>query len=178
VDVEKHALIYACAQKNIGIAGLTVVILRPDLVGHALPFTPRMLDYRYHVENASMFNTPCTFAVYVAGLVLKWIIRNGGLEGMAARHEQMARKVYDVLDSSALFRNHVLARDRSRINIPFKLTNPELEGRFLAYAEENGIAHLRGNLALGLRASMYNAMEIEGVDRLVQVMTEFERAHA
>ena len=178
IDVEKHALIYACAQKNIGIAGLTVVILRRDVVGHALPFTPRMLDYRHHVENASMFNTPCTFAVYVAGLVLKWAIRNGCLEGMAARHEQMAAKVYVVLDRSALFRNDVLARDRSRINIPFRLTKPELEAPFLAYAEKNGIAHLRGNLALGLRASMYNAMEMEGVDRLVQVMTEFERAHA
>lgn len=178
VDVTRHALIYACAQKNIGVAGLTIVILRDDMVGHALPITPRMLDYRYHVENSSMFNTPCTFAVYVAGLVLKWIMRNGGLEKMERRHKDMAKKVYDFLDGSSLFTNKVLQRDRSRINIPFRLTRPELEPSFIRYTEENGLAHLRGNLALGLRASMYNAMEMQGVDRLIRIMGEFERLNA
>ena len=178
VDVSKHALIYACAQKNLGIAGLTIVIIRDDMVGKALPVTPRMLDYRYHVENGSMFNTPCTFAVYVAGLVLAWIINEGGVPAMERRHQQMAQAVYGFLDRSSLFENRVNERDRSRVNVPFWLRRPELENEFVAFTEQNGLAHLRGNMALGLRASMYNAMEMEGVERLVGVMAEFERMHA
>jgi phosphoserine aminotransferase len=178
VDVASHALIYACAQKNVGIAGLTLVIVRNDLLGKARPGTPRMLDYKVHADNGSMFNTPCTFAIYVAGLVLKWIEKSGGLPEMERRHERMSSMVYDFMDSSSLFVNRVRKADRSRINIPIALSEPELEERFVAFAESNGLKHLRGNLALGVRASMYNAMPIEGVEKLVAVMREFERAQA
>lgn len=177
IDIEKHALIYACAQKNIGVAGLTIVIIRDDLLGRTLPITPRMLNYKYHVEHYSMFNTPCTFAIYVAGLVASWIKRNGGLERMARLHKDMSEMVYGHLDSSSLFENRVHARDRSRINIPFKLRYPDLEENFVKFSEEHGLAHLRGNLTLGLRASMYNAMPAEGVKRLIEVMSEFEKIH-
>jgi phosphoserine aminotransferase len=177
VDVERHALIYACAQKNIGIAGLTIVVIREDLLGRALPFTPRMLDYRVHAENSSMFNTPCTFAIYVAGLILAWISRSGGLDAMARHHADMSARMYEMLDRSRLYENRVRAEDRSRINIPFTLRRPELEPEFIAFAEANGLAHLRGNLTLGVRASLYNAMQIRGVERLIDVMSEFEERH-
>jgi phosphoserine aminotransferase len=177
MDVGRHALVYACAQKNMGIAGLTLVIIREDLLGRALPFTPRMLDYSVHAENRSMFNTPCTFAIYVAGLVLAWIAKSGGLEAMARHHAQKASRMYEMLDRSALYENRVRKADRSRINIPFGLRRPELEQEFVAFVEANGIAHLRGNLTLGLRASSYNAMPLHGVERLIEVMTEFEHTH-
>jgi len=178
IDVSRHALIYACAQKNIGIAGLTLVILREDMLRAAKPFTPRMLDYRVHAESGSLFNTPCTFAIYVAGLVLAWIEREGGLEAMERRHAEAAARVYDLIDRSALYENRVRAADRSRINVPFRLRRPELEREFHAFAQAAGLSHLRGNLALGLRASMYNAMPMRGVERLVEMMAEFERVHA
>lgn len=178
INVSKHALIYACAQKNIGIAGLTVIILRKDLLGKALPFTPRMLNYKEHAANSSMFNTPCTFAIYVAGLVLDWIEKNGGLAEMEKRHLRMSSLVYDFLDRSSLFINQVRRSDRSRINIPFTLADPALEDRFIKFTEDNGLKHLRGNLALGMRASMYNAMPLAGAEKLISVMREFERAHA
>ena len=177
IDVSKHALIYACAQKNIGIAGLTIVIIREDLIGQALPITPRMLNYQYHVENNSMFNTPCTFAIYVAGLVLVWIKKSGGLDMMAKQHAEQASKFYDFLDKSLLYENRVHRPDRSRINIPFKLRRPALEDKFINFSEANSLLHLRGNLRFGLRASMYNAMPMRGVDRLIEVMKEFERAN-
>jgi phosphoserine aminotransferase len=175
VDVKRHALIYACAQKNVGIAGLTIVIIRDDLLGRALPFTPRMLDYRVHAENSSMFNTPCTFGVYVAGLILTWVSRSGGLEAMARHHAEMSARMYEMLDRSGLYQNRVRTEDRSRINIPFSLRRPELESQFIAFAEANGLAHIRGNLTLGVRASLYNAMQLRGVERLIAVMSEFER---
>jgi phosphoserine aminotransferase len=178
IVVAKHALIYACAQKNVGVAGLTIVIIRDEVVGRALPITPRMLDYKCHVDNASMFNTPCTFAVYVAGLVLAWIKKEGGLEAMDKRHREMSAKLYRFLDGSSLFENRVVRDDRSRINVPFKLRRPGLEDKFIEYAKANGLVNLRGNLALGLRASMYNAMTMQGVERLIEAMGEFERIHA
>ena len=178
IDVERHALIYACAQKNIGIAGLTIVVIRDDVIGKALPITPRMLNYKVHVDSDSMFNTPCTFGIYVAGLVIDWIKREGGLEAMDARHREMSEILYGFLDQSVLFENTVAKRDRSRINVPFKLRRPDLEDRFLNFAQGRGLRNLRGNLALGLRASMYNAMPKEGVERLVEAMYAFERQHS
>lgn len=178
IDVARHALIYACAQKNVGVAGLTLVIVRDEALGRAKPFTPRMLDYRVHAENGSMFNTPCTFAIYVAGLVVAWIEREGGLEAMERRHAEASARLYDLIDRSALYENRVQSADRSRINVPFRLRRPALEPEFLAFTESAGLSHLRGNLALGLRASMYNAMPMRGVERLVEVMEEFERAKA
>ncbi len=177
IDIEKHALVYACAQKNIGVAGLTIVIVREDLIGEALPFTPRMLNYKCHVENRSMFNTPCTFAIYVAGLVIKWVKNNGGLQRMVELHAAMSGMFYKFIDSSSLYENTVLPKDRSRINIPFKLRRRELENEFVRFTEKRGLTHLRGNLALGLRASMYNAMPVIGVQRLIDAMAEFESLH-
>ena len=177
VDINRHALLYAGAQKNIGVAGLTIVVIREDMVGHALQITPRMLDYQFHVDAASMFNTPCTFAIYVAGLVLAWIKKEGGVDAMDQRHRGMSAVLYTFLDKSSLFENRVIERDRSRINVPFKLRRPALEGTFLEFAQANGLVNLRGNQALGLRASMYNAMPMEGAERLVEVMGDFERFH-
>jgi phosphoserine aminotransferase len=174
VDVKRFGLIYACAQKNLGIAGLTIVIIRDDLLGRALPITPRMLNYKLHVEKGSMYNTPPTFAIYVAGLVLKWLKNSGGLRAMEQRHAAMSSLVYDFLDSSSLFRNSVQKSDRSRINLPFTLRGPGLEDSFIRHMEERGLVNLHGNLGLGFRASMYNAMPIEGPRRLVEAMREFE----
>lgn len=178
VDIGRHAVIYACAQKNIGIAGLTIVIIHEDLIGNALPFTPRMLNYKCHVDAASMFNTPCTFAIYAAGLMVDWIRKEGGLVVMDQRHREMSAMLYEFLDHSVLFTNRVVERDRSRINVPFSLEQPELEEPFLEFALARGLRNLRGNLGLGLRASMYNAMPKEGIERLVDAMSDFEKSHA
>ena len=176
-DIAKHGIVYACAQKNMGIAGLTVVIIRDDLVGKALPITPRMLDYKVHVDAASMFNTPCTFGVYVAGLVFAWIKKEGGVDAMDRCHREMSGRLYAFLDQSQLFGNSVVRSDRSRINVPFKLQRSELSDEFIEFCRARELTNLRGNLALGLRASMYNAMPLEGVERLIEAMREFERMH-
>lgn len=177
IDVKRFGLIYACAQKNLGIAGLTIVIIRDDLLGRALPITPRMLNYKLHVDKGSMYNTPPTFAIYVAGLVLQWLKNSGGLRAMEERHIAMSSIVYDFLDSSTLFDNSVQKSDRSRINVPFTLRKRSLEEPFVHFMEERGVVYLRGNLGLGFRASMYNAMPIEGPRRLVEAMREFENKY-
>jgi phosphoserine aminotransferase len=174
-DVSRFGLIYAGAQKNIGPAGLTLVIVRADLVGHALPWMPSTLNYQVQTAHDSMFNTPATFPIYVAGLVFQWLKRRGGLE--AAERDSIAKSklLYDAIDATGFYRNPVAKEDRSRMNVPFTLNNPELDQVFLQQAKERGLIALKGHkVAGGMRASLYNAMPIEGVQALVEFMRDFE----
>ena len=179
VDVSRYGLIYAGAQKNIGPAGLTIVIIRQDLVGKALPPPPTMLDYRIHAEADSMYNTPPTYGIYVAGLVFQWLKRLGGLAAMERQNIAKAGMLYDYLDRSRFFHNPVDKRDRSRMNVPFTLQNAELDDEFLKGAKARGMIQLKGHRSVGgMRASIYNAMPVEGVAALVAYMKEFEAKHA
>ncbi|GAB4166738.1 MAG: 3-phosphoserine/phosphohydroxythreonine transaminase [Rhodocyclaceae bacterium] len=176
VDVARFGLIYAGAQKNIGPAGLTIVIVREDLLGQATPKTPVMLDYKTHAENGSMYNTPPTYSIYIAGLVFQWLKRQGGLAEMERRNVAKAKLLYDFLDSSGFFVSPVRREDRSRMNVPFTLKDSRLDEAFLEGAKENGMVQLKGHRSVGgMRASIYNAMPIEGVSALVGYMREFER---
>ena len=178
VDVSKFGLIYAGAQKNIGPAGLTIVIVREDLVGHAPAATPSMFDYKVHADNGSMYNTPPTYAIYMAGLVFQWLKRNGGLPQMEKINIAKAKAIYDVLDGSGFYRSPVAKDDRSRMNIPFTLRDESLDDPFLKAAKQRGLIQLKGHRSVGgMRASIYNAMPIEGVHTLVEFMREFERKH-
>jgi phosphoserine aminotransferase len=175
LDVSKFGLIYAGAQKNIGPAGLTIVIVREDLLGHATPGTPSMLDYKVHADGESMSNTPATYAWYVAGLVFQWLKGQGGLTEMEKKNIAKSKLLYDFLDASSFYRSPVRRSDRSRMNIPFTLADSKLDGEFLKGAEVRGMVQLKGHRAVGgMRASIYNAMPIEGVKRLVEYMREFE----
>ena len=179
VEVAKYGLIYAGAQKNMGMAGLTVVIVRDDLIGQALPITPSVFDYKQQSETDSMFNTPSTYSVYIAGLVFKWLKRQGGLAAMEARNIAKAKLLYDLLDQSALYSNAVNKADRSRMNVVFTLKDAALDEAFLKAAKERGMSQLKGHRAVGgMRASIYNAMPIEGVRALALLMREFEAKHA
>ncbi len=179
IDVSRYGLIYAGAQKNIGPAGLTVVIVREDLIGEVLPGTPSVFDYKVQAENDSMLNTPPTYAWYLAGLVFQWIKRNGGLEGMAERNRRKAEKLYSVIDASDFYANPVDPACRSWMNVPFTLADPALDGDFLKQAEAAGLVSLKGHRSVGgMRASIYNAMPEAGVDALLELMAEFERARA
>jgi phosphoserine aminotransferase len=175
VEVSKYGLIYGGAQKNIGPAGLTLVIVREDLIGGALPCTPSAFDYRVVDEHGSMFNTPPTYAIYIAGLVFKWIRDRGGLVAMEAHNRRKAALLYDCLDRSTDFYSAPVARDcRSLMNVPFKLKDESLDGAFLKGAEARGLVALKGHRIVGgMRASIYNAMTIEGVQALVDYMAEF-----
>jgi len=176
--VEKFGLIYAGAQKNIGPAGLTIVIVREDLVGRAQKGTPSVMDYRQQAAADSMLNTPATYAMYVAGLVFKWLKTQGGLAEIEKRNIAKARLLYDYLDRSSFFRNPVDKKDRSRMNVPFTLNNPDLDAEFLKGAEARGMVQLKGHRSVGgMRASIYNAMPVEGVKQLVAYMKEFEAKH-
>jgi phosphoserine aminotransferase len=176
LDVSKFALIYAGAQKNIGPAGLCVVIVREDLVGHARSGTPIVLDYGAMAKDASMLNTPPTFAWYIAGLVLDWIRDSGGLAAIGERNRAKAEALYHAIDGSSFYRNPVAKRCRSWMNVPFTLASPELDKSFLAQAAEAGLTNLSGHRSVGgMRASLYNAMPMEGVQALVAFMKEFER---
>jgi len=178
VDVSRYGLIYGGAQKNIGPAGLTIVIVRRDLLGHSPKGTPTMLDYKQQADNDSMLNTPPTYAIYIAGLVFQWLKRNGGVAAMEARNIAKAKLLYDALDASRLFRNPVDKANRSRMNVPFTLARPELDDPFLKGAQERGMIQLKGHRSVGgMRASIYNAMPIEGVQRLVEYLREFEARH-
>jgi phosphoserine aminotransferase len=178
IDVAKYGLIYAGAQKNIGPAGLAIVIVREDLVGRAPQGTASMLDYKVHADAQSMSNTPPTYAVYIAGLVFEWLQRQGGLAEMERRNIAKAAVLYEYLGDSTLFRSPVREADRSRMNIPFTLRDPSLDRAFLEGAEERGMVQLKGHRSVGgMRASIYNAMPIEGVRRLVEYMREFEARH-
>jgi phosphoserine aminotransferase len=179
IDVSQFGLIYAGAQKNIGPSGLTVVIVRDELIGHARPETPRVFDYKAVADNQSMLNTPPTFAWYMAGLVFKWLKRTGGLAAVAERNRIKARTLYAAIDGSDLYRNPVAKDARSRMNVTFTLTKPELDAAFLAEAGAAGMHGLKGHRVLGgMRASIYNAMPPAGVEALVAFMREFERRHA
>lgn len=178
VDVSRYALIYAGAQKNIGPAGLVIVIIRDDLLGHALASTPTLLDYSEQVKHDSMLNTPPTFSIYIAGLVFKWLKAQGGLAAMGERNSQKAKRLYDCIDTSNLYRNWVAKADRSRMNVTFSLSDPTLDDVFLREAAAHGMTDLKGHrTAGGMRASLYNAMPIEGVDKLVAFMRHFESQH-
>lgn len=175
VDVSKFGVIYAGAQKNIGPAGLTVVIIRDDLIGNPVPDTPTMLDYATHVNSGSMYNTPPTYAWYLAGLVFAWIKEKGGLSAMAEMNERKAGKLYSAIDGSDFYNSPVPAEFRSWMNVPFTLANPELDGDFLKQAAEQGLLTLKGHRSVGgMRASIYNAMPEEGVDALIDFMQAFE----
>ncbi len=179
IDVSKFGLIYAGAQKNIGPAGLTIIIIRDDLIGQTVAGTPTMMDYQTHAENESMYNTPPTFAMYVAGLVFKWIKARGGLAAMEKYNADKAGLLYDCLDASALYSCPTAPKNRSRMNVPFTLKDAALDEEFLKGAKTRGLLQLKGHRSVGgMRASIYNAMPIEGVQALVDYLQTFEKAHA
>ena len=178
VDVAKFGLIYGGAQKNVGPAGLTLVIVRDELLGNALPFTPSAFDFKQQADADSMYNTPPTYAIYIAGLVFQWLKRQGGLAAIEQRNIVKANLLYEYLDRSEFFSNPVEPADRSRMNVPFKLRDEALDEAFLKATKAAGMVQLKGHRAVGgMRASIYNAMPIEGVRRLVEVMRDFEAAH-
>jgi phosphoserine aminotransferase len=175
IDVSRFGLIYAGAQKNIGPAGLTVVIVREDLIGTPLPNTPTMLDYQILAKENSMLNTPPTYAWYIAGLVFKWLKARGGLMAMAERNQRKAIKLYTAIDNSHFYSNPIDPHYRSLMNVPFILANENLNATFLAEAKESGLVALAGHRSVGgMRASIYNAMPEEGVQALIDFMNDFE----
>lgn len=180
IDVSKFGMLYAGAQKNMGPAGLTVVIIREDLLGHARENTPTMFNYVTHSENGSMYNTPPTYAIYICKLVLEWLKNDiGGLKNMQAINEKKANLLYDFLDRSKLFRGTVTPEDRSLMNIPFVTGSDELDKKFVSEAKAAGFVNLKGHRSVGgMRASVYNAMPVEGVEKLVAFMEKFERENA
>jgi phosphoserine aminotransferase len=176
VDVSKFGLIYAGAQKNIGPAGLTIVIIREDLIGEPIPGTPLMLSYKTHADNGSMYNTPPTYAWYVAGLVFEWIKKKGGLKAMAGINKRKADKLYAAIDRSDFYTNPVDKSCRSWMNVPFILKNPELDKNFIEESRKANLVALKGHRSVGgMRASIYNAMPEEGVDALIAFMEEFKK---
>jgi phosphoserine aminotransferase len=178
LDVSKFGLIYAGAQKNAGPAGLTFVIVRDDLIGSAAKGTPTVMDYKLQAEADSMLNTPASYSMYVAGLVFKWLKQQGGLAAVEQKNIAKAKLLYDFLDASKFFHNPVAKEDRSRMNVPFTLKNDKLDAEFLKGAEAHGMVQLKGHRSVGgMRASIYNAMPIEGVQALVSYMKEFEQKH-
>jgi phosphoserine aminotransferase len=178
LEVSKFGLIYAGAQKNAGPAGLTIVIVRDDLIGQAAKGTPSVMDYKAQADADSMLNTPATYSMYIAGLVFKWINQQGGLAAMEKMNLEKAKLLYDYLDASRFFANPVAREDRSRMNVPFTLKDKSLDDAFLKGAAERGLTQLKGHRSVGgMRASIYNAMPVEGVRELVSYMKEFEQKH-
>lgn len=179
IDVKKFGMLYAGAQKNMAPAGVTVVIIREDLIGNAMDITPTMLNYKTHADNGSMFNTPPCYCIYICGLVLDWIIAQGGLEQMKKKNIAKAEVLYDFLDSSSLFKGTVVKEDRSLMNIPFVTGDAELDAKFVSQAKEAGFVNIKGHRTVGgMRASVYNAMPIEGVEKLTEFMKKFEKENA
>lgn len=179
VDVSRYGAIYAGAQKNIGQAGLTIVLLRDDLLGHARARTPTMLDYKVHADAKSMSNTPPTYAWYIAGLVFKWIKAQGGVAAIEQQNIAKSKLLYDYLDRSSFFKSPVRKSDRSRMNVPFTLADAKLDAAFLKGAEQRGLMQLKGHRSVGgMRASIYNAMPLEGVKQLVDYLQDFETKQA
>jgi len=179
IDVSKYGLIYAGAQKNIGPAGLVLVIVREDLIGHARHDTPSVFDYRGIAAQGSMLNTPPTFAWYMAGLVFKWLKRQGGLGAMAELNRRKAAALYAALDASSFYRNSVAVDARSRMNVTFSLADASRDAEFLRQADAAGLKNLKGHRAVGgMRASLYNSMPLAGVEALIEFLREFERAHS
>jgi phosphoserine aminotransferase len=178
VDVSKFGLIYAGAQKNAGPAGLTFVIVREDLMGQTVPGTPTLFDYKTQAEAESMYNTPPTYAIYVAGLVFQWLRKRGGLAAMERHNIAKAQLIYDLLDGTEFYRSPVAREDRSRMNIPFTLKSEALDEEFLKQAKGHGMIQLKGHRSVGgMRASIYNAMPLEGVRTLVDFMKDFAKKH-
>lgn len=179
IDVNKFALLYAGAQKNLAPAGLTVVIVREDLIGHAMDITPTMFNYQIHADNGSMFNTPPCYTIYIAGKVMKWVKKTfGNLEALKAHNEKKAAILYNFLDQSKLFKGTVVPEDRSLMNVPFVTGNTDLDAEFVAAAKKAGFVNIKGHRTVGgMRASIYNAMPMEGVEKLVAFMAEFEKEH-
>ena len=177
IDVSRFGVLYAGAQKNMAPAGLTVVIIREDLIGHARDMTPTMFNYQTHADVDSMFNTPPCWSIYICKLVLEWLKNDiGGLENMKKINEEKAALLYDFLDSSSLFKGTVVKKDRSLMNIPFVTGNEEMDARFVKEAAAAGFVNLKGHRTVGgMRASIYNAMPVEGVKKLVEFMREFEK---
>jgi len=174
-DITKFGLIYAGAQKNIGPAGVTIVIIREDLLGKAMEVTPTMLNYQTHTEADSMFNTPPCYSIYIAGLVFKWLIKNGGIDAMERRNREKSGLLYDFLDNSSLFKGTVSKESRSIMNIPFVTGSDELDAKFIKEASARNLKTLKGHRSVGgMRASIYNAMPKEGVEALVEFMKAFE----
>jgi phosphoserine aminotransferase len=179
IDVSKYALIYAGAQKNIGPVGLTVVIVREDLLGQPLPGMPALMNYKLHADNGSMLNTPPTFAIYMAGLVFKWLKSMGGVAAIEKQNIAKAKCLYDYIDGSGgYYRNPVRAADRSRMNVPFTLPDDKLDGVFLKESLAAGLSSLKGHKSVGgMRASIYNPMPLAGVEALVGFMRDFAARH-
>ncbi len=178
LEVARYGLIYAGAQKNIGPAGLVVVIVREDLIGEVLPGTPDVLNYKLQAAADSMLNTPPTFSVYLAGLTFQWLLERGGLAAIDKVNARKAAMLYDYIDGQDFYSNPVAREDRSRMNVPFRLRDDALDGAFLAEAEARGLSQLKGHRSVGgMRASIYNAMPLEGVAALVDFMEDFRRRH-
>jgi len=178
IDVARHGLIYAGAQKNMGPAGVTIVIVRDDLLQRSQKSLPTMLNYAVHAENTSLYNTPPAFAVYTLGLVMKWLLGRGGLPAIARANERKAAKLYAEIDRTGFYRGAAQKDSRSLMNVTFRLPNEELEKQFVKQSESAGFDGLKGHRSVGgMRASIYNAFPEEGIDALVQFMSEFERTH-
>ena len=180
VDVTKYGVIYGGVQKNIGPAGVVIVIIREDLIAEdVLPGTPTMLRYKIHADNASLYNTPPAYGIYICGKVFKWLKRQGGLEAMKEYNEKKAKILYDYLDESKMFRGTVRKEDRSLMNVPFVTGDGDLDAKFVKEAKEAGFENLKGHRSVGgMRASIYNAMPMEGVEKLVEFMRKFEAENA
>ena len=179
VDVTKYGMLYGGVQKNIGPAGVVIAVIREDLIREdVFPGTPTMLRYKTHADNGSMYNTPPAYGIYICGKVFKWLQAQGGLEAMKAYNEKKAAILYDFLDASSLFHGTVVKKDRSLMNVPFVTGNTELDAAFVKASSAAGFANLKGHRSVGgMRASIYNAMPLEGVEKLVQFMDQFEHDH-
>lgn len=179
LDISKFAVVYGGAQKNVAPAGLVIAIVREDMLGKARDITPTMLNWQIHADNGSMYNTPPCYIIYICKLVLEWIKKLGGLEAMKERNETKAKILYDFLDSSKMFHGTVVLEDRSLMNVPFITGDKELDAKFIKEADEAGFINLKGHRIVGgMRASIYNAMPIEGVEKLVEFMSNFEKENS
>ena len=180
VDVSKYGMLYAGVQKNIGPSGVQIIIIREDLItDECLPGTPTMMKYKIHADNESLYNTPPTYGIYICGKVFKWLKKMGGLQAMKEYNEKKAKVLYDFLDESKLFKGTVRKEDRSLMNVPFVTGNEELDAKFVKEAKAAGFENLKGHRSVGgMRASIYNAMPMEGVEKLVEFMKKFEEENA
>ncbi len=179
LDVSKFAVVYGGAQKNVAPAGVTICIIREDMLGNARDITPTMLDYKVQADADSLYNTPPCWNIYITKLVLEWIKELGGLSAMKERNEKKAKILYDFLDSSKMFKGTVVAEDRSLMNVPFVTDSEELNAKFIKEAADNGFINLKGHRSVGgMRASIYNAMPVEGVEKLVAFMAKFEEENS
>lgn len=175
IDVSKFGLLYAGAQKNLGPAGVTLVIIREDLIGDVIEGTPTMFQYKIHADNGSMYNTPPTYAIYILKLVLEWVKEQGGVDALQKINEKKAAMLYDYLDSSDMFKGTVVKEDRSLMNVPFVTGNDELDAKFVKESKAAGLMNLKGHRTVGgMRASIYNAVPVEGVQALIDFMKKFE----